>query len=89
VNTEQIAQDIRGFLLREFLYMRPDFPLALDTPLLSGGIIDSMGVLELLGFLDDRFGVVPAEEEVTEANFGTIAAIAELVARRQTSRAVA
>jgi acyl carrier protein len=50
--------------------------------LLDAGIVDSLGVLELVGFLETRYGITVADEEMMPENFGSIEAIAEFVARR-------
>ncbi len=53
--------------------------LTASTPLFSTGIIDSFGVLELIAFLEDRFGVTidPARHEIGE--FDSAAKIAALI----------
>jgi len=76
----QILAQTRSYVRQNFLYMRPDFPLADDDPLLAKGVVDSMGVAELLGFIESEFGIVVADEDVTEENLGTLNAIARYVA---------
>lgn len=79
----EILNRVRAFVQREFLYMRPDFALADDDSLLKSGVVDSMGVLEVLGFLEESFGVRPGDDEITEANLGSLRAISDFVARNQ------
>ncbi len=76
----EILERTRAFVRENFLYMRPDFIVADNDPLLSKGIVDSMGVAELLGFLEGEFGITVAEDAVTEENLGSLAAIARFVA---------
>ncbi|HEV7365578.1 MAG TPA: acyl carrier protein, partial [Gemmatimonadales bacterium] len=66
-----------------FLYMRPGFVLGDDDRLLERGIIDSMGVLELIAFLETEFGIVVVDEDVTDENLGTLASIHRYVASRR------
>jgi acyl carrier protein len=66
-----------------FLYMRPGFVLEDDDRLLERGIIDSMGVLELIAFLETEFGIAVGDEDVTEENLGTLASIGRYVASRR------
>ena len=66
----------RAYVNETFLYMRPDFTLGDQDRLLQRGVIDSMGVMELLVFLRSEFGVVVADEDITESNLGTLADIA-------------
>jgi len=77
---------VRRFLQETFLYMRPDFDLQEDTSLLQSGVLDSMGVMEVLGFLEETFGVVPTDQEITEANLGTLRAITNFVDQRRTAQ---
>jgi acyl carrier protein len=74
-----IAEQVESFIRQNFLYTRPDFDLAPDRSLLESGIIDSMGVLELVEFLQAEFGVTVSDAEITEENLGTLAGIGRLV----------
>ena len=86
LNSEsQVLARVRAFLQDNFLYMRPDFELGNDDRLLERGVIDSMGVLELLNFLEDEFGVRASDDEVSETNLGTLHAIARFVATKRAS----
>ena len=51
--------------------LQVDVPLDEQTPLLSSGIIDSFGVVNLLGAIEDRFGVVLDETELSAETFDT------------------
>ncbi len=66
-----------------FLYMRPDFELRNDQSLMGNGIVDSMGVMEMIQFLEEEFGVEVDDADITEENLGSIDAIAEFVAARK------
>lgn len=83
MNREQVLNRLREFVNENFLYMRPDFELKNDASLLGSGIIDSMGVMEMLAFLEDEFGVVVDEADVVEETIGTLDAIATYVMARQ------
>jgi acyl carrier protein len=73
---------IRAYVVENFLYTRPDFPFGDEESLLRKGIVDSLGVMEVIGFVEDTWGVSVAQEDITEANFGTVAGIARYVAGR-------
>ena len=79
----EILEKVRQFILDNFLYMKPGFVLDDDDSLLKKDVVDSMGVLEVLGFLEEKFGITPADEEVTEANLGSQRAIAKFIVRKQ------
>lgn len=69
------------FLLREVLTGSAVERISPDEDLLSTGIVDSHGVLQLVGFLQDRFGVAVSDEQLTPENFQTLERIDALVRR--------
>ena len=83
MNPTEILARTRAYVQETFLYTRPDFALGDDDRLLQRGVIDSMGVMELLAFLRTEFGVVVADEDITESNLGTLADIARYVTQHQ------
>ncbi|PYO92476.1 MAG: acyl carrier protein [Gemmatimonadetes bacterium] len=83
MNPTEILARTRAYVQETFLYTRPDFALGDDDRLLQRGVIDSMGVMELLAFLRTEFGVVVADEDITESNLGTLADIARYVMQHQ------
>ncbi len=74
---------VRGYIMENFLYMRKDFELREDTKLLDAGILDSMGVVELLEFLQDRFEIVIEDDEISEENLESLETLERLVARKR------
>jgi acyl carrier protein len=82
MTTADVMDKTHAYLLENFLYMRPDFVVGETDSLLRLGIIDSLGVMELVQFLDAAFGVTVDDDEITEDNLGSLAAIARFVVRR-------
>lgn len=76
---DEILSRLEAFVSENFLYMRPDLELREDTSLMGDGIVDSMGVMEVIAFLEEEFGVVVADADVTEENLGTLRAISAYV----------
>lgn len=52
-----------------------------DTPL-WGGVVDSVGLMQLITFLEERFGTEISDDELTSTHFRTVADIAALVDRK-------
>lgn len=75
-------ETLRAFIQENFLYMRPDLQFADHDSLLAKGVIDSLGVLEIVGFVEETWSVPVDPTAVTEQNFGSLAAIAEYVSTR-------
>lgn len=81
----QIRERVRHFLQENFLYMRPNFELGDDDRLLERGVVDSMGVAEMVTFIEDEFGIKTSDDDITEANLGSLSAIGRFVSQKRTS----
>jgi acyl carrier protein len=53
-----------------------------EDDLIDSGVVDSLGIFQLIAFLEERFGIKIGDEEISPENFGTVAAIDRLVASR-------
>ena len=60
-------------------------PLTNDQDLLLSGILDSLGIADLLAFLESEYAIKIALEDVTVENFATISTMTAFVARTQGS----
>jgi acyl carrier protein len=56
--------------------------------LLEAGVIDSMGVLELVSFIEKQYRIAVSEDEMMPENFDTVDAIAAFIERRRGDAAV-
>ena len=83
ISESAVIATVRAFVQENFLYMMPDFELSDDDRLLEKGVVDSMGISEMISFIEAEFGVVAAEDEISESNFGTLRSIARFVAARR------
>ncbi len=79
VSTENASAEIRGWIQENVTGSR-DIPD--DYPLIENGVLTSLQTVELVMFMEDRFGVTIEDEEFSEENFGSIRAIAQLVASK-------
>jgi len=77
--TQQIEKDIREFIATNLLYSTEGFAYADDASFLQEGIIDSLGVVELVAFVQKQYGVTAAQSEVTPDNFDSVAKLAAFV----------
>ena len=80
---QEVISLVRAYVQENFLYMLPDFVLADDDRLLERGVVDSMGVVEMIAYIEEQFGIEAAEEEISEANFGSLTSIARFVVEKQ------
>jgi acyl carrier protein len=73
---------IKQFVLNNFLFTEDDSALTDDTALIQGGIVDSTGILELIMFLEETWSIKVPPEEMTPANFETVAAVDAYLGRK-------
>jgi len=78
-----IDQQIRAFIIENFLFGESDNGLTNTDSLLEKGVIDSTGVLELIAFIEVTYGIKVKDEELLPENLDTISSIAEYIQRKQ------
>ena len=70
---------IKGYILDEFLSGEDPDLLTPTTPLVSSGILDSLGMLKLVTFLEQEFDIQVKPHEADEEHLNTLVAISSLV----------
>ena len=70
---------VKEYILREFLPGENPEELTPTTPLITGGILDSIATLKLVSFLEERFGIEIQAHEADVEHLDTIDSIAALV----------
>ena len=72
---------LRQFILESFWV--PDAQAVTDgTSLLDSGVVDSTGIQEIIGFLQDEFGIEVLDEEIVPDNLDSVQRIADYLARK-------
>lgn len=82
--TDNIETRIRDFIISNFLFddavsMIPD-----DASLLAKGIIDSTGVLDVILFLEEEFGITVADEDVLPENLDSVVSLSRYTRSKHT-----
>lgn len=78
MNDTEIIDEVRAFILQEILPGEDASELNESTPLITTGIIDSIAVLKLVMFLEERFKISLAPHETSPEYMNTLGRIAEL-----------
>ncbi len=76
-----IREAIKDYIVKEF---KPGIALSNDSQLIHQGIIDSLAIFTLIGFIDEQFGVKIDPEDIRLENFETINAIRDFVISKDT-----
>jgi acyl carrier protein len=84
IQPEALEPEIREFIARNLLYSTEGFPYADDASLIREGIIDSLGVVELVEFAQKRFGIKVHQHEVVPENFDSVSRLSGYIRRKLT-----
>jgi acyl carrier protein len=77
-----VLMGVRKFVETKAAMRRVEATVADDESLFAAGVIDSMGIFELVTFLEDRFNVRIEDEEILKRNFESISRIADFIGRK-------
>jgi acyl carrier protein len=88
VDDHSIQQQVRNFIQTNF-YIADASQLLDDTSLLDTGVIDSTGVIEIIHFLETRFGIAIEDQEIVPSNLDSIQRITAFIARKHGSEELA
>ena len=81
MQTAIIAQQVRSFIVENFL-LGQDTGFHDRDSFLEGGIIDSTGVLQLVAFLEETYGITVDDEEVTPENMDSLNNVSAYLCRK-------
>ncbi len=80
---EDIEKVVHGYILNEFLPGEDPGELTDRTPLITGGILDSITTLKLVVFLEEHFGITVEAHEAGVEHLDSIGQIARLITEKK------
>ena len=81
-NNSQVEEHIKDFIAKNLLFAAEGFSYSDDASFLQEGIIDSLGVMQLVEFVQQDFRIAVDQQEVTPENFDSVARLADFVRRK-------
>jgi acyl carrier protein len=79
---EVIKGVVTAYILKEFLPGEAPEHLTESTPLITGGILDSLATLKLVAFIEEQYGITLQAHEADVENLNTVSDIAALIASK-------
>ena len=76
---DELRQQIRGYVVENMLFGDGSIQFGDDTSFLEEGIVDSTGVVELVMFVEERYGFTVRSDEIVPENFDSVASLAAYV----------
>ena len=83
----EIGPIIRQYIQDNFVFRSGSPALAETDSLMERGLLDSMGVLEMVTFLETRFGIRIPDEEVLPQNLDSVGRLTEFVRNKLSRKA--
>jgi acyl carrier protein len=77
-----MIDQIRQFIQENFLFGSPDASLNDDDSFHESGIIDSTGILELVSFVEETFGIHVNDEDLIPENFDSVNKVTNYIRRK-------
>jgi acyl carrier protein len=77
---------IAAYIADNILFSRKGYPHSHDASFLENGIVDSMNVLELVMFVEEKFGVQVGDGEIIPDNFDSVTKIAAFIDRNSNKK---
>ena len=74
---------IRRFILENYLFTDDQSELNNDDSFLDQGILDSTGILEIIFFIEDEFGIKIKDDEMVPENLDSVNRIVAFIERKQ------
>lgn len=87
MNEQTVLEQARNFVVENFMYMRKNKTIGDTESLLRTGVISSLGMMEVVEWVESTFNVSVDPEEITEQNFDTLQGISRFVVSKASVQA--
>ncbi|MFK7965988.1 MAG: acyl carrier protein [Burkholderiaceae bacterium] len=81
MNPDQISQSLSEFLISRFPALNDS--LTPETSLIDSGAVDSLGILEVVGFLGEQFGIEIEDDDFEPENFENINSLTRFIIEKR------
>ena len=78
-----IEEILRQYIAENILFSTEGYPYLDDASFLENGILDSMNVMELVPFLEEKWGIKIEDAELIPDNFDSVKGLAAFVRSKQ------
>lgn len=76
---DTVEEKIAAYIADNILFSKKGYPHPHDASFLDNGIVDSMNVLELVMFVEEKFGVQVGDGEIIPENFDSVTKLAAFI----------
>jgi acyl carrier protein len=79
----QIQEEVTSFIVNNFLFGKTDEAPNPTDSFMETGLIDSTGILQVVVFLEDKYGITVGDEDLVPSNLDSVENIAKFVQRKR------
>ena len=83
---QTIASAVRAFVISNFLFGQDNEAVTNDSSFLESGIVDSTGILELVAYVEQQFGIAVEDGELVPANLDSVDNVTAFITRKLSSK---
>jgi acyl carrier protein len=80
-----VERELHGFIAGELVAADGAPPIGPDDDLIKRGVVDSLGVMQLVEFCESHYGIAVTDADLIPANFQTVRRLADYVERKRVS----
>lgn len=77
------AAEVENFIVGELAQGRGIDSVEHDRDLLADGIIDSLGIVELINFLESKYAIKVDDDDIDPENFRSVASVVAFVEKKE------
>lgn len=77
-----VEQQVRSYILENYLFSDDETALGNSDSFLEKGILDSTGILEVIYFMEDEFGIKVEDQEMVPENLDSVERIVAFIGRK-------
>lgn len=85
---EDIKDTLRSYIAESILFSGKGFPYSDGASFLENGIIDSMNIMEIVMFAEEKFGIRIRDDEIIPDNLDSVNRLAEFIVRKKEAELV-
>jgi len=78
----EVKDKIRGYIVENFLFSEDKTLLVDDKSFIDSGILDSTGILEIVGFTEEEFGIKVEDDEMIPDNLDSVSRLVGFILRK-------
>lgn len=79
----EVQERVRVYIIENFLMGDSELAIQADTSFIDTGIVDSVGFIEIIAFLEESYGIVIEDEEMVPENLDSLRSIESFVTRKR------